>query len=131
MILHPFTMKVQNIDRTLADKVFAICDYYLQGKTKRYSRHIYDIHKLLPKVPLEEEFKVLVKQVGEARAEMDICPSAVSGVNVPELLMEIIDKEIYKEDYASITTYFQREPISYDDAIKSLEIIVKSGIFAE
>lgn len=129
--LHPFTMKVQDIDRTLADKVFAICDYYLQGKTKRYSRHIYDIYKLLPKVPLGETFKDLVKQVRAARAEMDICPSAASGVNVPELLMEIIDKEIYKEDYASITTYFQREPISYDEAIKSVEIIAKSGIFEE
>lgn len=52
-------------------------------------------------------------------------------LNVPELLMEIIDKEIYKEDYASITTYFQREPISYDDAIKSVEIIAKSDIFEE
>jgi len=29
--LHPFTMKVQDIDRTLADKVFAICDYYIDG----------------------------------------------------------------------------------------------------
>ena len=45
--------------------------------------------------------------------------------------MEIIDKEIYKKDYASITTYFQREPISYDEAIKSVEIIAKSGIFEE
>ena len=129
--LHPFTMKVQDIDRTLADKVFAICDYYLQGKTKRYSRHIYDIHKLLSKVQLGETFKDLVKQVRAARAEMDICPSAASGVNVPELLMEIIDKEIYKEDYVSITTYFQREPISYDEAVKSVEIIAKSGMFEE
>ena len=74
VILNVFTMKVQDIDRTLADKVFAICDYYLQGKTKRYSRHIYDIHKLLSKVPLGETFKDLVKQVRAARAEMDICP---------------------------------------------------------
>lgn len=29
-MLLPFSMKVQGIDRTLADKVFAICDYYLQ-----------------------------------------------------------------------------------------------------
>lgn len=45
---------------------------------------------------------------------------------MPELLMEIIDKEIYKEDYASITTYFQREHISYGEAIKSVEIIAIS-----
>ena len=30
--LIPFSMKIQGIDRTLADKIFAICDYYLQGK---------------------------------------------------------------------------------------------------
>lgn len=67
--LHPFVMNVQGMDRTLADKVFAICDYYLQGKTKRYSRHIYDIYMLLPVVGLNEKFKALVKQVREVRAE--------------------------------------------------------------
>ena len=30
-----FEMKVQGIDRTLADKVFAVCDYYLQGKVAK------------------------------------------------------------------------------------------------
>ena len=33
--LNPFEMKVQGIDRTLADKVFAVCDYYLQGKVAK------------------------------------------------------------------------------------------------
>ena len=28
--LEPFEMKVQGLDRTLVDKVFAICDYYMQ-----------------------------------------------------------------------------------------------------
>jgi len=127
--LHPFTMKVQGIDRTLADKVFAICDYYIQGKTKRYSRHIYDIYMLLPKVALSDEFKELVKQVRTVRAEMSICPSAAEGVDVPALLQEIIDKEVYKEDYASITTYFQRQPLSYEEAIGAVKIIADSGIF--
>jgi hypothetical protein len=129
--LHPFTMKVQGIDRTLVDKVFAICDYYMQGKTKRYSRHIYDIYMLLPKVSLGDEFIDLVKQVRAVRAEMSICPSAADNISVPELLMEIIDKEIYKEDYASITTYFQREPVSYDDAIKAVITIAKSDMFEQ
>lgn len=127
--LHPFTMKVQGIDRTLADKVFAICDYYIQGKTKRYSRHIYDIYMLLPKVALSDEFKELVKQVRIVRAEMSICPSAAEGVDVPALLQEIIDKEVYKEDYASITTYFQRQPLSYEEAIGAVKIIADSEIF--
>lgn len=129
--LHPFTMKVQGIDRTLADKVFAICDYYIQGKTKRYSRHIYDIYMLLPKVALSDDFRELVKQVRAVRAEMSICPSAAEGVDVPTLLQEIIDKEVYKEDYASITTYFQRQPLSYEDAMGAVKIIADSGIFNE
>lgn len=32
--LEPFEMKVQGLDRTLADKVFAICDYYMQERVK-------------------------------------------------------------------------------------------------
>ena len=40
--LLPFDMTVQDIRRTFVDKVFAICDYYLAGKSERYSRHIYD-----------------------------------------------------------------------------------------
>lgn len=32
--IEPFEMKVQGLDRTLVDKVFAICDYYLQNRIK-------------------------------------------------------------------------------------------------
>ncbi|MDO4304127.1 MAG: nucleotidyl transferase AbiEii/AbiGii toxin family protein [Bacillota bacterium] len=127
--LYPFTMNVQTIDRTLVDKVFAICDYYLQDKTKRYSRHIYDIYMLLPKVELNGNFKKLVKQVRKARSEMGICPSANEGVGIPKLLREIIAKEIYKEDYFEITTYFQNYPVSYESAIEAVSIIAESGMF--
>lgn len=36
--LEPFEMKVQGLDRTLVDKVFAICDYYMQDRVKKHSR---------------------------------------------------------------------------------------------
>ena len=67
--LIPFSMKIQGIDRTLADKIFAICDYYLQGKEQKHSRHIYDIYKLLPLVRLDENFKNLVNKVRSIRAQ--------------------------------------------------------------
>ena len=127
--LYPFVMNVQGIDRTLADKVFAICDYYLQGKTKRYSRHLYDIYMLLPRIELNEQFGELVKKVREVRAEMSICPSAVEGVDIPKLLREIIEKEVYKKDYLEITTYFQNYPVSYKNAIEAVKVIAESGIF--
>lgn len=129
--LYPFMMKVQSIDRTLADKVFAICDYYLQGKTRRYSRHIYDIYMLLQVISLNDDFKNLVKQVRTVRSEMSICLSAAEGVDIPKLLKEIIVKEVYKEDYASITTYFQNNPVSYEKAIEAVSTIAESGMFVE
>ena len=127
--LQPFEMKVQGIDRTFADKVFAVCDYYLQGKTKRYSRHIYDIHMLSSVVELNDNFKDLVNHVRKTRSQMSVCPSAKEGVNISELLNEIIEKEVFKNDYLEITTYFQNHPVSYETAIETLKRIAESGVF--
>lgn len=127
--LQPFYMNVQDIDRTLIDKIFAICDYYLKGEIKRYSRHIYDIYMLLPKVKLDNNFKKLVIQVRAVRAEMSICPSALKGVDIPFLLKSIIKEEFFKADYREITTYFQKNQVSYDKAISAVKKIAESGMF--
>ena len=71
--LAPFMMKVQGVDRTLVDKVFAVCDYYLSGKVAKHSRHLYDIYKLLPLVSQDDTFKDLIKEVREVRAQSSIC----------------------------------------------------------
>lgn len=127
--LEPFVMTLQSLDRTLADKVFAICDYYLQGNIQRHSRHIYDIYMLLPKVKQDESFKSLVGEVRKVRADMNMCPSAVAGVNIPEVLREIVSKNVYERDYSSITTYFQNKSVPYEQVISVLETIADSGIF--
>ena len=87
--LNPFCMKVQGLDRTLTDKVFAVCDYYLQNRIKKHSRHIYDIYKLLPLVKQDDAFRALVREVRAVRKESVICPSAADGVNIPERLILI------------------------------------------
>ena len=90
----------------MVDKVFAICDYHMKGDVRRHSRHIYDIYKLLPLVPMDDNLRKLVKEVREVRAKnVSICHSAQSGVNVPEILMFIINNEIYRADYETVT-YF-------------------------
>lgn len=127
--LSPFPMTVQGLDRTLIDKLFALCDYYLEGKTKRHSRHIYDIYMLLPHIEMNSNLKQLVSEVRNMRAEMSVCPSAQNGVHIPSLLKEIINREIYKSDYIEITSYFQNHPISYDTVIHALEQIISSGLF--
>ncbi len=127
--MNPFEMKVQGMDRTLVDKVFAICDYYLQNRVKKHSRHIYDIYKLLPLVPQEESFKKLVREVRVVRKQSDICLSAQEGVEVPDLLNEIINGEIYRDDYQDITMRLLDENVDYDVAIKALSDIARSGMF--
>lgn len=129
--LDPFEMKVQGLDHTLADKVFAICDYHLQNKVGKHSRHIYDIYKLLPIVPQTESYKELVREIRAARALNDICPSAQPGVNVPEMLLFLNNHEIYKEDYESITSRILEEDVPYDSAIEAVRKIAESGIFDE
>ncbi|MCI9071747.1 MAG: nucleotidyl transferase AbiEii/AbiGii toxin family protein, partial [Lachnospiraceae bacterium] len=56
--LMPFEITTQAIERTMIDKVFALCDYYLSGNVERHSRHLYDIYKILeytaPDVSLSE-----------------------------------------------------------------------------
>lgn len=128
--LSPFKMKVQGLDRTLADKVFAICDYYLQGKVNGHSRHLYDIFKLLPFVPQNEEFKNLVRDVRTVRAESPVCFSAKEGVDVPALLKKIIEENTYRPDYNNVTEKLLKDDLKYDDVIVALKTITENGMFA-
>ena len=128
--LNPFSMKVQGLDRTLTDKVFAVCDYYLQNRIKKHSRHIYDIYKLLPLVKQDDAFRALVREVRAVRKESVICPSAADGVNIPELLAEMIQKEAYREDYRNLTEKLLEEEVGYDTAVTALERIAVGGMFA-
>ena len=128
--LRPFEMKVQGIERTLIDKVFAICDYQMAGGIKRHSRHIYDIYKLLPLVSMDENFGELVRKVRLLRAKnVTICPSAQPGVNVPQILKNIVENRIYKTDYESVTTKILKERIAYDEIMEAIKKIMVSGMF--
>lgn len=127
--LEPFEMKVQGLDRTLVDKVFAICDYYMQDRVKKHSRHIYDIYKLLQIVPQTEEFRALIQEVRSVRAMTNICPSAQPEVNVPEMLNFLIENEIYKDDYEKITARILEEDVNYETAIEAVKKIAASGMF--
>lgn len=127
--LEPFEMKVQGLDRTLVDKVFAICDYYMQDRVKKHSRHIYDIYKLLQIVPQTEEFRALIQEVRSVRAMTNICPSAQPEVNVSEMLNFLIENEIYKDDYEKITARILEEDVNYETAIEAVKKIATSGMF--
>lgn len=129
--LEPFCVQVQALQRTLIDKVFALCDYYLSGDTERNSRHIYDIAKLLTKVnAFDGTLQVLVSNVRNDRKRNRTCLSAQDGVDVPEVLKSIINTEFFKKDYDETTLKLLSKPISYEDAIKSLQTVIDSEMFS-
>ena len=127
--LEPFEIRVQTLDRTLIDKVFAVCDYMLDNKTERQSRHIYDLSRLLTLVKLDDNLKALIKEVREDRKPGTKCYSAQDGVSVPNLLRQMIDTEFFKKDYEDSTEKLLSKPVTYEEAIKAIETIIASGVF--
>ena len=121
--LEPFTMKVQSVSRTFIDKIYALCDYYLEDKTKRFSRHLYDIHKLYPTITIDDDFKELTEQVREHRSHLSICPSAKDGVDAKKLIYEFLDKDFYKSDYDTITKTLISDDVTYEQTTLTLREI--------
>lgn len=127
--LMPFEITTQAIERTLIDKVFAICDYYLSGKTARHSRHLYDIYKILEYTVPDSSLSGLVKEVRRLREPLPVCPSAQKGVCINDLLTEIIEKEVYRNDYETITKKLLFTYLPYETVIKGIGEIIDRNYF--
>ena len=121
--LVPFDMRVQSLNRTFIDKVFALCDYYMQGKSKRQSRYLYDLYKIFPRIVIDDELKRLVEEVRQHRSTLSICPSAQPDVNIYEKIMGFCDDNFFKEDYDNVTSYFISEMIPYKNIINNMKEI--------
>ncbi len=120
--LEPFEVKVQSLERTLIDKIFALCDYYISKKILKHSRHIYDIYKILPYVKLDDEFKTLFKRVREDRinSKSNSCLSASPIYNIDQILKAIIQEDVFKDDYKRMTEPNVFDNVPYNEAIKGL-----------
>lgn len=127
--LSPFPITTQTIERTFIDKIYAICDYYLENQTAKHSRHLYDIHQIYNQLQIPKDFKNLLNNVRTVRSELPICPSSQDGISINTLLTEIIDKNVYETDYKNITEGLLFSPITYEETITSLKAIVHSNIF--
>lgn len=127
--LQPFELNVQTAERTMLDKLYALADYYLLNTTTEHSRHIYDIYKLSEIVTVDNTLKGLAKSVADERRPHKMCLSVQDGTNVSEVLQEVIDKKIYKDDYETITIPLLFESVSYDTVVSALKTILQNGIF--
>ena len=111
--LEPFLITVQTLERTLVDKTYAMCDYYIDNKSKNHSRHIYDIYKILSVVDLNNGLSDLFKEVREHRKKIIVCKSAQDGISIGTILNNIIEEDFFKKDYEGTTFTLLYEQISY------------------
>lgn len=127
--MEPFEISVQCLERTMIDKVFALCDYAVSNNLSGYSRHIYDLYKLIKVVKLDESLKLLVTETRNARKKHKRCYTANDKYNIPNILRQIIVDKVYYEDYINITEKVLFDNTPYDLAIEALNTIIESGIF--
>ena len=123
-------MKVQSLERTFIDKVFAICDYRLQDMQDRDSRHLYDIAKILPQIRIDNNLKALVDKVRKDRMSSKNNPSAQPEHDIPNMLKEIIASRFYEPDYNSLTRKLLYDDVSYDEAVNNgIAVIADLDLF--
>ncbi|MFD1065629.1 nucleotidyl transferase AbiEii/AbiGii toxin family protein [Oceanobacillus locisalsi] len=128
--LHSFSMRIQSIDRTFLDKLLAICDYHLDKNYSRNSRHIYDIHMIYKSNLVDtENLLPLLTQVIETRRTGKKTYSSKAGFKLFDVLQEIMNDAVYKEDYETNTSEFLSEYVDYETSIQSLhEIVTKEWL---
>ena len=127
--LDSFNVLVQSLERTLIDKVFAICDYYLSNNDNRNSRHIYDIYCLLSRVELNDGLKSLINSVKNERKKSSRCISAQDGWNINSLLKEIINTHFFENDYDNKTRGLLFNIKEYDEVIEGIKRIINTDLF--
>ena len=128
--LKPFDMTVQALERTFVDKIFAIADYYIDNKSKRLSRHIYDLYKIYSKIKIDDNFVKLIGEVCEVRKAHSACLSAQDGVDLQGILKKIVSEDYYKQDFEQITQNMLFEDVNYPMAIVVVSDIIKAKCFA-
>lgn len=114
--LTPFKMTVQAMERTLIDKIFALCDYYMQNRPGRNSRHMYDICKISMYITKDEAFRKLVSEVREHRCSVDekVTPSARTDVDIKRLIYMMCEDDFYKQDYLDTTSRLTAAALDYE-----------------
>jgi len=131
--LLPFTMLIQVLERTFLDKIFALCDYHLSGNYERYSRHLYDLHKIWVsgKLNMKIVFDILQEVIRDRQQYVRRNQSCRLGAKPKEILKDIILQDVYKNDYQVVTSKLIYKPVQYERCIQSLNEIIDANLIPE
>lgn len=128
--LIPFEMEIQTIERTFIDKLFAVCDYHLAENYHRYSRHLYDIHKIWESNILKKDIveSIIEDVIHDRRANGENNHSVAEGTRINDLLQLIINNNVFEKDYNEVTKEFLYKDTEYVDIVESLQDIINNNI---
>ena len=80
-------------------------------------------------VAVDDALRHLAREVILERRPHKTCLSAQEGVDMNDLLRQIIDSDAYRSDYDQITSALLFEDVSYSTAITALQHIIDSHVF--
>jgi len=128
--LYSFEIRVQSLERTFIDKVFAVCDYFEREQTTRNSRHIYDLYKIYDHINLSNnELRNLIESVKNDRKKNKKAISAQDAYRINDSLRKIKETEFYKQDYENTTKRMLIKKVEYTEIITVLDKIIDSDLF--
>ena len=84
---------------------------------------------MLSVVVIDDNLKALAASVADERRPHSRSLSVQDGVSIKDILREIIDKNVYAEDYKTITEALLFESVPYETAVTALNTILSSGLF--
>lgn len=122
--LNPFFINVQDIERTFIDKIFIICDYYLENRNIEVSRHIYDLYRLKDKVKFEN-IKDYFNKVKEIRSLNKMCISAQDNIDIIDILNKIKSNRFYEKDYNTTLLNLIYDKLDYNEAISIIDYVIR------
>lgn len=123
--LEEFEIKVQKLERTFIDKIFALCDYQISKKITRQSRHIYDLYKIYPLITFDTNLLDLFEEVKKYRIDNPTCYSAKEGQKLNKIFNDLINEETFLNDYNELTYPLLYDRTPYNECIKTLNVIQK------
>ena len=71
----------------------------------------------------------LVQEVRSLREPLLVCPSAKTGVCINDVLAEIVNKEVYRNDYETITGKLLFTYVPYETVIGGIKEIISREYF--
>ncbi|MBQ1971237.1 MAG: hypothetical protein II223_02225 [Treponema sp.] len=127
-------MNVQPMQMTYIDKVYALCDYFLDPNKNpdKCSRHLYDIYQMTPSIIFNSDFEKMIKKIRAHRTSLEKAYSTKTNQTktIKDIVSEFSLNDYYKDDYNKKTKkLIGNKNITYEMTIDNINKIVSEDIF--